>query len=528
MNDLDQGITMFTYAPTTRRGFAMLLVLISLAIATILATAYLASRDNSAMIGENIAAGTSAKWAALATLRAGIATLETETDWRTNHTNGVVFTNASLAGASVDLKFMDLASGNPPDSGSTDIEITATARVNNMMETVIAHAYVPPAAEDADLDLSEFAIFGKDQVTIRDASLVTRWTTSPKAQLGKPIAIGTSSALAGAISIVDNGVALDGVVFHVPTASSLIVSNTGPGEIHKLQLPDTIVVPDAPNSGVVKPLDLVIALWTDMSRNGGATFTITNDRNIQDLTITTGSTIFMRGPITVTVGDDLQMDTGGRIQVRGNVKLVVLDDVRMGPGTAIELEDGATLEMYVADDINLDDASINELGAGPRDTAGTATWMDPTRFKLYNYGSNSPWWELQSGSVIKGTIYAPNRNVRIEESSAVYGNVVADEVELRTGGQVYYDHSLDTGNGFTTFNGPVYGDDGLVKASVRAVTNLSQTIMGLLLGTPNPPAEPPPAGAPTPRTVKVTYEIVKFSNDVPRWELNASMVAVDD
>ncbi len=47
-----------------RRGVAMLLVIVSLMMATIMATAYLASRDNSAAIGQNIASAAAARWSA--------------------------------------------------------------------------------------------------------------------------------------------------------------------------------------------------------------------------------------------------------------------------------------------------------------------------------------------------------------------------------------------------------------------------------------------------------------------------------
>ena len=61
----------------------MLLVMISLMTATILTTAYLASRDNSTAIGENVANSTAARWAADTGVELAIAALQTEKDWRT-------------------------------------------------------------------------------------------------------------------------------------------------------------------------------------------------------------------------------------------------------------------------------------------------------------------------------------------------------------------------------------------------------------------------------------------------------------
>ncbi|MCZ6811090.1 MAG: hypothetical protein O7D97_03725, partial [Planctomycetota bacterium] len=102
-----------------RRGLAMLLVLVGLMIGTILATAYLASRDNSAAIGENIAAAARARWGAASALELGIAIMQTQTDWRTSHINGKLLDDYSfLAGATIDLDIIDLQTALPPTAES--------------------------------------------------------------------------------------------------------------------------------------------------------------------------------------------------------------------------------------------------------------------------------------------------------------------------------------------------------------------------------------------------------------------------
>ena len=73
---------------TRRRGLAMLLVIISVIIATVLATAYLASRDNSLPIGDNAKSAASARWSALSSIDVAIAVIETRTDWRTADPTG--------------------------------------------------------------------------------------------------------------------------------------------------------------------------------------------------------------------------------------------------------------------------------------------------------------------------------------------------------------------------------------------------------------------------------------------------------
>ena len=101
---------------TQRRGLAMMLVLLSVSMVTILAVAYLASRDNSIAIGRNIESAVAARWAALSALETGVAILETEVDWRAYDPQGILLSNYPLAGASISLIVADLATGEPPDA----------------------------------------------------------------------------------------------------------------------------------------------------------------------------------------------------------------------------------------------------------------------------------------------------------------------------------------------------------------------------------------------------------------------------
>ena len=96
------------------RGVAMLLVLISLMMATILTTAYLASRDNSAAIGSNVASAAAARWTANSGLDFGVAILETNATWRTSHVGGRLLSNYAMAGGTFDLDLQDIATGLPP------------------------------------------------------------------------------------------------------------------------------------------------------------------------------------------------------------------------------------------------------------------------------------------------------------------------------------------------------------------------------------------------------------------------------
>ena len=161
----------------------MLLVLIAVGMASILTTAYLASRDNSTVVSTNVARTAAARWASLAGLELATAILETEADWRTRHTNGRLLDDYDLAGATIDVDVLDAATRLPPTSGTTEVDITVAATMDGVTQVTTARATVVPPrlAQSIDVDLSEFAIYSRNGVELRDLALVSRWTTAPLA-----------------------------------------------------------------------------------------------------------------------------------------------------------------------------------------------------------------------------------------------------------------------------------------------------------------------------------------------------------
>ena len=104
--------------PPNRRGIAMLLVMVSIAVASILASAYLVSRDNSLAISRNSVAATQARWAAMSGLEMAIAILQTKTNWRTNHIDGMLptcgFATQEVAAGPTTGSLPRIRNGTPP------------------------------------------------------------------------------------------------------------------------------------------------------------------------------------------------------------------------------------------------------------------------------------------------------------------------------------------------------------------------------------------------------------------------------
>jgi hypothetical protein len=156
--------------------------------------------------------------------------------------------------------------------------------------------------------------------------------------------------------------------------------------------------------------------------------------------VDTGSGINIHGT-TVTVGP---ADTGEYDQIDikkasnpgilivngGDVVLNVTGDISLGQDCQIVIKDGSTLVLYL-------DGNMN---AG--NNAGINNESVPSSFKLFGTSTEEQILDLKAKSKSLGAIYAPNATVTIMADSDIYGAITAKSVELKSGGNFYYDKAL--------------------------------------------------------------------------------------
>ena len=510
----------------------MMLVLVSVFMATILAASYLASRDNSVPIARNISNAAVARWAALSGVETAVAILQTETDWRNNHTAGKLLDQYPLAGALVTLEARDIVSDGPPTDTSEYLELTVTATVDGVTQIATARAYVPAAAPSGvvAVDQSEFAIFAGDDIFLHDNATISRWPQAPQNELGRRLLLATQSTGSGSIVIDGNAACLDATLYHEVGASGSLVLNSGPA-IETVELLDEIPFPDAPGPGVTYPFttsnDLDMTSDTDV---------FSTDRRFEDGDMV-NSHLTLQGNMILIIEDDLVLNNDSKILIDGNVTLVVFNDLYLDNGSSIELAPGAQLAIFFGDTIRLTNSYIGEdRPDDTRDNSGYAPYMDPRRilvFSIDDTGKTARWIRLLQNSVLKGTIYAPTMDCDIRNDSALYGSVAAIDIELTENGAIFYDHGLDLRSGYSNpasplFDGaggdidsPFLGMSSLDPATLEAVAT-SMSIHILAFGEtygPGPPVSPPPdPTAPTPRTIPVQYHLVSFGTDMSQAE----------
>ncbi len=525
-----------------RRGIAMLLVLISLMMATILTTAYLASRDNSTTIGDNVASAAAARWAADSGLDFSIAILETESAWRTSHVNGRLLSNYPLAGGTVNVDLVDLETGLAPTSSSEYVRMTSTALVDGVNQTSIADCRVPLTTGDVvDVDLSEFAVFASQKLTMTNKATIARWPMAPLSKLGTRVLMGTQATSAASMMLSDDSAAVDTTVFHGPGASNTLVTVANSQPPESASWLDNVPMPASPSTGVTAPL--AVSLSPNLTQASGSAITNANTR-WKNVTLSNNSVRTLRGNITAITDEDLNISSGAKLVIDGKVKLVVFGDTIMDQGS-IELKPGATLTMFVrgrtATAMNLKDGFIGELrSTGNRDASGKAPYMDPERVLIFSTpAASATQWKADKNTVIKASLYAPDPTaVTLNKQSAVYGRIATKQLAMTDDAALFYDPGLNDLAGYTPAGGAMWDTSSRLKnefktlasldaSALQAVADVAGTVVFSLTKstsnyTPTSTAATTPDAVaptdPTPRPIAVDYTVVTFGNALDSWE----------
>lgn len=526
------------------RGMAMLLVLIALAMATIMASAYLASRDNSAAISDNVTSAAESRWAAATGLDMGVAILQTETAWYEGMSGNLLLDDYVINGATVDVSATDLETDAAPTADSTTVRLTATARANGIEQTASAIARLPKQDADViDIDLSEFAVFASEKLTLNDTSTITRWSTAPKSALNPPLALGTSGLSAGTVELTEDAAAIDSTVYHAPGASATLVSVANGTVVDSKELPDAVPLLDPPAIPVPYPGDPAIA-WVSVMPKISWAWPLYGHMRVEKLETdkNTDGHIGILGDYTFVSEGDFTLDANTGLSIFGDVTLVVFNDLHMADGAFIKLvNEDSRLTIHVAGDIHVeaayigDAASINEPA-----TDGSAPWMNPERIMIYGHAEKGNNLKLDQAAVVKASIYAPQYKTLIDHVSALYGRLAAADVKIQHASAIFYDPALDSGGGYTSDSSAIYDADGVYKQVVYSITDLSEEALrtaaasdSVRIATANGEIVDvdgsikaaleaiviePTVGVATPRTKDVPVRMTSFGSSTTDWE----------
>jgi len=508
-----------------RRGVAILLVLMSLMTATILTSAYVASRDNSGAIGANIAASAAARWSATSGLEMGVAILQTETDWRTAHTNGKLLDDYPLGGGTVDIDLVDMETNDPPTADTSKVQITATSTVDGVEQSSSAIAEIQVNDSTINVDLTEFTAFAADSLALENQATLTRWTSAPLSELGHPINMGTQATASGRVSIAFDAVAMDGMLYAPLAASGSLLNCASNVPIDISTTKDAIPMPLSPTP----PLPTGIIGAAILLNGGTTTVSASTYRNSVDCK--GGSTLVLDNGVVLTAATDITLAEGSKIVVNGDVTIIAKGSMLIRDNAAIELAPDAHLTLFVGEDLAVDDGYVGDSRiTSARDNSGNASYIDPLQIEAYTWDgspSTAREWRFDHNSVVKGSLYAPTGMIEVRDDSAVYGRVASRSLYVRDNGAIFYDPALDTGAGYTNPESPVFDASLNIKAEVKTIATLDDSALvntsenlGLkvvngkstIIPVSLDPDVPPVVGVndPTPRTVEVEVTMTSF------------------
>ena len=128
-------------------------------------------------------------------------------------------------------------------------------------------------------------------------------------------------------------------------------------------------------------------------------------------------------------------DPGVLVIQGGDVELHITGDIDLGNSCEIVVEDGSSLKLYVDGDIACDN--------------GSSIWVEDTSknskaLMLYSTGEGLQTFDLKAKNEWIGVIYAPNADVTLYAGGDLYGATIANNFELKSGGDYHYDRALKT------------------------------------------------------------------------------------
>ena len=149
-----------------------------------------------------------------------------------------------------------------------------------------------------------------------------------------------------------------------------------------------------------------------------------------------GSTVSVT-PASSGVYSRLDIDstgTPGKLIVSGGtVTLAVKDFFGLGSGAEIIVQEGSTLIMYV-------DCGISSMNGASITYNGSPN--DPTHIQIYGTSTTPVTWAIKAKNDWTGVIYAPNASIEMMAGGNVYGAIMAESTNFKSGNHYYYDVNL--------------------------------------------------------------------------------------
>jgi hypothetical protein len=149
----------------------------------------------------------------------------------------------------------------------------------------------------------------------------------------------------------------------------------------------------------------------------------------------TGETVTL-GPADSGQYGNLILTKGGTVgvlEISGDVVLYLTGNIELGESCELVIKDNSSLTVYIDGDIHCRTNSAINNEYPPE---------DPTKFQLYGTSESTQYFDIKAKTTWSAVIYAPNADIDLYANGDFYGSVVADNFELKAGGNYHYDEAL--------------------------------------------------------------------------------------
>ena len=254
----------------------------------------------------------------------------------------------------------------------------------------------------------DHAILSKDKVLLMPNTTVTGYNSADPNDTDIDVTIGTISTLDNSISI-GPGTVVNGDVF------------VGIGGD-----PDTVIAAGGTITGITYPLPV---------KPKFPSVTVPPLSDMGTGILTDGATLAL-DPADSGQYSDIAVLGGidGRVVVDGGtVVLHVTGDILLGNDCEILVKPDATLILYVDGSIVTNNGSSISYEGSPQ---------QPKHLQIYATSDLPQSFDIKAKGTWSGVIYAPNVDITVFAKGDVYGSLVANSVDFKSGGTIYYDKAL--------------------------------------------------------------------------------------
>lgn len=451
-----------------RRGAALILVLIALAIGLLMVATFLDGRQESVPVAERISEASMARRTAESGLDLAVASLVRSENWREDLAAGRFDGSFEIADGTCRIRIIDADTQQTPDDSTLRLLVACTAHIDDISMVAEQSVDVAPADQSLDLAFGETALIATQRVRIRnDAALLSWAPRATNTEFSAPLVVGTLDGDPGDFELGDQAVTA-GLEVVVVDSRRFGPDGGRPGE---RLLPEPLPRLDAPR---IPPV-----------RNGR----VENIREIESTPLTDldAASIRIGSNTRITIDEDrilhsrgdFRMGPGSRIDVTRGTLVIDADGYMTIHRASIIAAPGARVLVRGGKGLRITNSTIGPEGAVPEalssdgmlpiETKTTAILMTADlRGKI----------TIDGDSMVTGVLIAPDAEVRVMGDALIHGRIIGERIDLADRCVVFAMPDDGRVVGLTSPFGPHRNEDGRLVPEVCQTDRLEPGLVG--------------------------------------------------